>query len=53
MGIALLAGHLQSIFYLCVLLLGLVIFRAWQHYRSQPDMAAGMMSLGCEGSCFQ
>ena len=33
MGLALLAGHLQSIFYLCALLLGLVAYRAWQYHR--------------------
>jgi hypothetical protein len=37
MAVALLAGHLQSVFYLCALLAGLVLFRAWQHYRSEPD----------------
>ena len=46
MGIALLAGHLQSVFYLCALLLGLVVFRAWQHYRSQPEMAGPLFGVG-------
>lgn len=39
MAVALLAGHLQSVFYLCAMLAGLVVYRAWQHYRSEPDAA--------------
>ena len=46
MGVALLAGHLQSVFYLCALLAGLVVFRAWQHYRSQPEMAGPLFGVG-------
>jgi len=46
MGIALLAGHLQSIFYLCVLLLGLVVFRAWQHHRSDPRSSSIWFGIG-------
>ena len=40
MGIALLAGHLQSIFYLCVILLGLAIFYVWRHYRGDETQGA-------------
>ena len=40
LGVALLAGHFQSIVYLCGLLLGLVIFRAWQHHRLYPEAAS-------------
>jgi hypothetical protein len=46
MGIALLAGHLQSIFYLCVLLLGLVVFRACQHHRSDPRSSSIWFGIG-------
>ena len=40
MGIALLAGHLQSIFYICVILLGLAIFYVWRHYRGDETQGA-------------
>lgn len=48
-GIALLAGHLQSVFYLCVLLLGLVVLTALQRYRGdprRPGLAYGVAALG-------
>lgn len=35
MGVALLAGHVQSIFYLCALLLGLVVFTFIQRLRGE------------------
>jgi hypothetical protein len=43
MGVALLAGHLQSVFYLCVVLLGLVVLRAFQH---RDDKAYAGLFLG-------
>ena len=48
-GIALLAGHIQSVFYVCVLLLGLVILVAVQRYRGdslKPGIAYGVAALG-------
>jgi len=47
-GIALLAGHFQSIFYVCALLLGLVAFTALQRYRGdavKPGLAYGVSAL--------
>ncbi|MFH1150977.1 MAG: DUF6541 family protein [Actinomycetota bacterium] len=46
MAVALLAGHLQSVFYLCCLLLGLVVFKAVQHHRSDPHTCGLFMGLG-------
>ncbi|MHB8894862.1 MAG: YfhO family protein [Candidatus Geothermincolia bacterium] len=46
LGIALLAGHFQNIVYLCGLLLALVIFRAWQHHRMDPDAAGIWFGIG-------
>lgn len=46
MAMALLAGHLQSVFYLCCLLLGLVVFKAYQHHRSDPQTCGLWMGLG-------
>jgi len=43
MGVALLAGHLQSVFYLCVVLSGLVVLRAYQH---RNDSAYAGLFLG-------
>ncbi|MBU4174675.1 MAG: YfhO family protein [Actinobacteria bacterium] len=48
-GIALLAGHIQSVFYVCVLLLGLVALTALQRYRGDPQktgLAYGVAALG-------
>lgn len=45
-GVALLAGHLQSVFYLCVLLLGLVLFRGFQHHRFEPQNASLVFGAG-------
>ncbi|MBU4385856.1 MAG: YfhO family protein, partial [Actinobacteria bacterium] len=48
-GVALLAGHIQSVFYLCVLLLGLVALTALQRYRGdprKPGPAYGLAALG-------
>jgi hypothetical protein len=46
MALSLLAGHLQSVFYLCCLLLGLVVFKAYQHHRSDPQTCGFWMGLG-------
>lgn len=48
-GITLLAGHIQPVFYVCVLLLGLVVFTALQRYRGdplKPGLAYGIAALG-------
>ncbi|PKQ28951.1 MAG: hypothetical protein CVT63_00085 [Candidatus Anoxymicrobium japonicum] len=45
---AILAGHVQPVFYLCALLAGLTLFRAWQHYRCETEgtgIAFGIASL--------
>jgi hypothetical protein len=46
MGIALLAGHFQPVFYLCVLLAGLVVFRSWQHHRCYPESSDILFGTG-------
>lgn len=46
MGVALLAGHLQSIFYLCVVLLGLAVFYVYRHYRGDEETSGPAFSLG-------
>jgi hypothetical protein len=45
-AVALLAGHVQSVFYLCALLAGLVVLRAWQHHRSEPDTSSIFFGVG-------
>ena len=49
MGIALLAGHLQSIFYLCALLLGLAVFYTVQCRRGE-DVAGPVFALASLGT---
>ncbi len=47
MGVALLAGHLQSIFYLSVLLLGFVVFALVQRLRgAEVSPLFGLLALG-------
>ncbi len=45
MGIALTAGHVQSIFYLCAVLLGLVVLMSVQHFRGE-EAAGPLFGLG-------